>query len=45
MVNEARRTFTQVPWALYFPSAVIALIVISVNLMSDGLKKALRFES
>jgi peptide/nickel transport system permease protein len=45
MVNEARRTYTQVPWALYFPSAVIALIVISINLMSDGLKKALRYES
>lgn len=44
MVNEARRTYTQVPWALYFPSAVIALIVISVNLMSDGLKQASRRE-
>ncbi len=44
MVNEARRTYTQVPWALYFPSAVIALIVIGVNLMADGLKQALRSE-
>jgi peptide/nickel transport system permease protein len=44
MVNEARRTYTQVPWALYFPSAAIALVVIGVNLMSDGLKKALRYE-
>jgi len=44
MVNEARRTYTQVPWALYFPSAVIALIVVSVNLMADGLKQALRHE-
>lgn len=44
MVNEARRTYTQVPWALYFPSAAIALVVVGANLMSDGLKKALRYE-
>jgi peptide/nickel transport system permease protein len=44
MVNEARRTFTQVPWALYFPAAVIALIVIGVNLMADGFKRALLAE-
>ena len=44
MVNEARRTYTQVPWALYFPSAVIALIVIGINLMADGLKRSLRYE-
>jgi len=44
MVNEARRNYTQVPWALYFPSAVIALIVIGANLMADGLKQALRHE-
>jgi peptide/nickel transport system permease protein len=44
MVNEARRTYTQVPWALYFPAAVIALIVIGINLMADGLKRALRYE-
>lgn len=45
MVNEARRTYTQVPWALYFPAGVIALIVIGVNLMADGIKRALRSES
>lgn len=45
MVNEARRTYTQVPWALYFPAGVISLIVIGVNLMADGLKRALRAES
>jgi len=44
MVNEARRTYTQVPWALYFPAGVIALIVIGVNLMADGFKLALRGE-
>jgi peptide/nickel transport system permease protein len=41
MVNEARRTYTQVPWALYFPAGAIAIVVIGVNLMSDGLKRSL----
>jgi peptide/nickel transport system permease protein len=43
MVNEARRTYTQVPWALYFPASAIALIVIGANQMADGLKRALRY--
>jgi peptide/nickel transport system permease protein len=42
MVNEARRTYTQVPWALYFPAGAIAVVVIGVNLMSDGLKRSFR---
>lgn len=42
MVNEARQNVTQTPWALYFPAAAIALLVIGVNLMADGLRKALR---
>ncbi len=40
MVNEARDTFSQTPWALYFPAGAISLLVISVNLMADGLKRA-----
>ncbi len=40
MVNEARDTFSQTPWALYFPAGAISLLVISVNLMADGLKSA-----
>ena len=42
MVQEARETFSQVPWALYFPAAAISLLVIGVNLMADGLKKAMQ---
>lgn len=42
MVNEARQNVTQTPWALYFPAAAIALLVIGVNLMADGLRKALQ---
>jgi peptide/nickel transport system permease protein len=42
MVNEARQNVTQTPWALYFPAAAIALLVVGVNLMADGLRKALQ---
>lgn len=44
MVNEARDTLSQTPWALYFPAAAISAVVISVNLMADGLKRALQVE-
>lgn len=42
MVNEARGNVNQTPWALYFPAAAIALLVIGVNLMADGLKRILQ---
>jgi peptide/nickel transport system permease protein len=42
MVNEARHNVDQTPWALYFPAGAIALLVIGVNLMADGLKRALQ---
>jgi peptide/nickel transport system permease protein len=42
MVNEARNYLAQTPWALYFPAAAISLLVIGVNLMADGLKRALQ---
>jgi peptide/nickel transport system permease protein len=44
MVNEARGTYAQVPWALWFPSGAIALLVIGVNLLSDGLRRVFRRE-
>jgi peptide/nickel transport system permease protein len=44
MVNEARGFYAQAPWALWFPSAAIALLVIGVNLLSDGLRRVLRRE-
>ena len=44
MVNEARDTVSQTPWALYFPAGAISLPVISVNLMADGLKQAFQVE-
>jgi peptide/nickel transport system permease protein len=44
MVNEARATYDQAPWALWYPAAAIALLVISVNLLSDGLRRIFRTE-
>lgn len=45
MVKEARDSLSQTPWALYFPAAAISFLVISVNLMADGLKRAFQMES
>jgi peptide/nickel transport system permease protein len=42
MVKEARTFVGQIPWALYFPAGAIAIVVIGVNLMADGLKKVLQ---
>ena len=39
MVKEARVHVFQIPWAMYFPAGAIALVVIGVNLMSDGIKR------
>jgi peptide/nickel transport system permease protein len=39
MVKEARNYVSQIPWALYFPAAAIAAVVVGVNLMADGLKR------
>jgi peptide/nickel transport system permease protein len=44
MVNEARDSFAQTPWALWFPAGAIALLVIGVNLLSDGLRRIFRYE-
>jgi peptide/nickel transport system permease protein len=45
MVSEARHNVSQTPWAMYFPAAAIALVVIGVNLMADGLKRILQVSS
>jgi peptide/nickel transport system permease protein len=44
MVNEARASYSQTPWELWTPSAAIALLIIGVNLLSDGLRRVLRYE-
>jgi peptide/nickel transport system permease protein len=40
-INEARSFFTIAPWVLLFPAGTIALLVIAVNLMSDGLRQVM----
>ncbi|RPI33037.1 MAG: ABC transporter permease [Chloroflexota bacterium] len=42
MVKEAREYVNAVPWALYIPAGAIALVVIGVNLMADGIKRVLQ---
>lgn len=44
MVNEGREHLERVPWALWFPAGAIALLVIGVNLMADGLRRIFRYE-
>ena len=41
MVSQARPYVSLTPWALYFPAAAIALLVIGVNLAADGLKRVM----
>jgi peptide/nickel transport system permease protein len=43
MVYEARLD-ERAPWAMWFPAAAIALLVISVNLTADGLRRIFRYE-
>jgi len=40
-INEGRTFFTIAPWVLLFPACTIALLVISTNLMSDGLRQVM----
>jgi peptide/nickel transport system permease protein len=44
MVFESRLDYARTPWALWFPAGAIALLVISVNLMADGLRRVFRYE-
>jgi peptide/nickel transport system permease protein len=44
MVNEARLNYSNTPWALWFPAGAIAVLVIGVNLMADGLRRVFRYE-
>ncbi len=41
MVSEARTFFNQAPWVLLYPAATIALLVVGVAFMSDGLRRML----
>ncbi len=41
MVGEARTWFYQARWMLFFPAGAIALLVVGVGFMSDGLRRML----
>ncbi len=41
MVGEARTWFYQARWVLFFPAGAIALLVVAVGFMSDGLRRML----
>ncbi len=41
MLNSAQRFLTQAPWLAIFPGAAIFLVVLSFNLVGDGLRDAL----
>ncbi len=45
MVQEAQTNVAQTPWALFFPAGAIALVVIGINLMADGLQQILQAPS
>jgi peptide/nickel transport system permease protein len=42
MVLDARNTYSSAPWALWYPVLAIATLIISVNLMADGLQRVYR---
>lgn len=44
MVLDARTQVADAPWELWYPVLGIAILIISVNLMSDGLRRILRGE-
>lgn len=41
MVSEARTWYNQAPWVLLYPAGTIALLVVGVAFMSDGLRRML----
>jgi peptide/nickel transport system permease protein len=45
MVQEAQTNVAQTPWALFFPAGAIAVVVIGINLMADGLQQILQAPS
>ncbi|WP_322817270.1 ABC transporter permease [Chloroflexus sp.] len=44
MVLEARNEFALAPWSLYVPATAIALLVVGINLMAEGVRRAIRGE-
>ncbi len=43
MVNEARDWYVLAPWIMFYPAAAIVVLVVSINLMTDGLRRLLQY--
>lgn len=44
MVLDARTQIAEAPWELWYPVLGIAILIVSFNLMSDGIRRVLRKE-
>jgi peptide/nickel transport system permease protein len=44
MVLDSRDKLATAPWSVWFPAAAIVIFIISVNLMSDGLRRVFRYD-
>lgn len=42
LIAQARSYALTAPWILFFPCAAVAILIVGVNLMSDGLKQILQ---
>ena len=45
MVLDSRDFMTTAPWTIWFPVLAIAILIVSINLMSDGMRRVLRNEA
>jgi peptide/nickel transport system permease protein len=41
MIAQSRLFFARAPWTIFFPGAALALVVLAVNLLGDGLRDRL----
>lgn len=44
LVLDARSQYGIAPWSLWFPVLAIAVLIVSINLTSDGLRRFFRYE-
>jgi peptide/nickel transport system permease protein len=42
MVSQNRSLYGLAPWTVIYPAAAIAVLVVGVNLMSDGVKRVIQ---
>jgi len=44
MVSEARDWYALAPWLMFYPAAAIVALVVSINLMTDGLSRLFQID-